>query len=288
MSKPRASSTAEGMALLRAIESQKPEDVRICYDPIARSLANGFSFTMSKLVIDSGLYERMAPGAVAFISARERYIDDFLKKCIEEGFEQVVLLGAGYDTRPYRILGIEKTRVFEIDTAATQQAKLAKLKQVIDPIPSYVTYLPVDFNSQSLKECLLSGGYDEKAKTLYIWQGVVVYLTQKGVDRTLAFIANHSGEGSAVIFDYFYTETLRDTSRPEVRAMHKAAKVTREDYLFGIDKGKINQFLRQRGFHEVRNVTSDDLHRLYFHGKNAKRILPNGCDIVSASVAKSV
>lgn len=91
-----------------------------------------------------------------------------------------------------------------------------------------------------------------------------------------------------MIFDYFYTETLRDTSRPEVRAMHKAAKATREDYLFGIDKGKINQFLRQRGFHEVRNVTSDDLHRLYFHGKNAKRILPNGCDIVSASVAKSV
>lgn len=287
MSKPRASSTAEGMALLRAIESQKPEDLRICYDPIARSLVNGFSFTMSKLVIDSGLYERMAPGAVAFISARERYIDDFLKKSIDDGFEQVVLLGAGYDTRPYRIPGIEKTRVFEIDITATQQAKLAKLRKVIDPTPSHVTYLPVDFNKQSLEECLLGGGYDKNAKTLFIWQGVVVYLTQKGVDRTLAFIANHSGDGSTIIFDYFYTETLRDTSRPEVRAMHKAAKVTREGYLFGIDKGKIHQFLRQRGFHDVCNVTSEDLHKLYFHGKNENRVLPNGCDIVSARVAKS-
>lgn len=287
MSKPRASSTAEGMALLRAIESQKPEDLRICYDPIARSLVNGFSFTMSKLVINSGLYERMAPGAVAFISARERYIDDFLKKCIDDGFQQVVLLGAGFDTRSYRIPGIEKTRVFEIDTAATQQAKLVKLKKVIDPLPANITYLPVDFNTQSLEACLANSGYDEKARTLFIWQGVVVYLTQKGVDRTLAFIANHSGDGSAIIFDYFYTETLRDTSRPEVRAMHKAAKVTREGYLFGIDKGKIHQFLRQRGFHDVCNVTSENLHKLYFHGKNENRVLPNGCDIVSARVAKS-
>ncbi len=287
MSKNRASTTAEGMALLRAIESQKPEDVRICYDPLARSLVNGFSFTMSKLEIDSGLYERIAPGAVSFITARERFIDDFLQSCIAEGFGQVVFLGAGFDTRAYRIPGIEKTRVFEIDTKTTQEAKLAKLKKVIHPLPEHVTFLPVDFNTQSLEDCLLGGGYDETKQTLFIWQGVVVYLSEKGVNKTLDFIANHSGEGNAVIFDYFYNETLRDTSRPKVRMMQKAAKVTREGYLFGIDAGKIVPFLTQRGFHDIRNATSKDLLRLYFHGKNANRVLPNGCDIVSARTAKA-
>lgn len=93
---------------MRAIEASRPEGARICYDPIARSLVNGFSFTMSKLVIDSGLYARLSDGAIEFITARERYIDDFLKACLSEGLDQVVILGAGFDTRAYRIAGIEQ------------------------------------------------------------------------------------------------------------------------------------------------------------------------------------
>jgi methyltransferase (TIGR00027 family) len=122
------------MALVRAIEASRPAGQRICYDPIARSLVPSFSFTMSKLVIDSGLYARISQGALEFITARERYIDDFLKACLSEGLDQVVILGAGFDTRAYRIAGIEKTRVFEIDHPATQAVKLQRLKKVIDPL----------------------------------------------------------------------------------------------------------------------------------------------------------
>jgi methyltransferase (TIGR00027 family) len=287
MNEKRASRTAEGMALLRAIEAKKPEPERICDDPIARSLVNGVSFVLSKLVIESGVYERLAPGAVAFIAARERYIDDFLKASLREGLDQVVILGAGFDTRAYRVPGIEKTRVFEIDHPATQALKLKRLKKVIDPLPDHVTFIPVDFNTQTLGERLLGGGYTEDGKTLFIWQGVTVYLAPEGVDSTLAFIAHHSGRSSAVIFDYFYNETLRDTSRPEVRMMQRAARVTGEGYLFGIDRGQIEPFLIQRGFREVRNITSEDLRRLYFTGSNARRVIPTGCDIVSAKVSKS-
>src|SRR4051794_23734463 len=78
--KQQSSQSAAGVALLRAIEAEKPEGVRICDDPYARSMANGgIAFTLSKLVIKAGLYERMAPGAESFIVVRERYIDDFLK-----------------------------------------------------------------------------------------------------------------------------------------------------------------------------------------------------------------
>ena len=287
MSKKQSSTSAEGVALLRAIEAQKPEGERICYDPIARALLNGFSFTCSKLVIDSGLYERMAPGAVAFVIARERYIDDFLKAGLGEGLDQVVILGAGFDTRAYRIAGIEKARVFEVDHPATQAVKLKRLRKVIDPLPGHVTFIAVDFNTQALAERLQSGGYDEQGKTLFIWQGVTYFLTPEGVDSTLAFVANHSGPGSAVIFDYFYNETLHDTSSRYVKMMHRAARMTGEAYLFGIDEGQIEPFLTRRGFRDVRNATLEDLKRLYFSGPNAGRVVPTGIAIVSARVNKA-
>ncbi len=72
MKRNQTSRTAEGMALVRAIESAKPEGRRICYDPIARAMIPGFMYVMSKLVIDSGLYGRSYPGALEFLLARER------------------------------------------------------------------------------------------------------------------------------------------------------------------------------------------------------------------------
>jgi O-methyltransferase involved in polyketide biosynthesis len=115
----------------------------------------------------------------------------------------------------------------------------------------------------------------------------MVYLTAQGVDCTPVFIANHSGPGSAVIFDYFYNETLRDTSRPEVKTMRRAARVTGEAYLFGIDQGQIEPFLTRRSFCDIRNATSGDLKRLYFNGSNARRVIPEGVAIASARVNKN-
>jgi O-methyltransferase involved in polyketide biosynthesis len=81
MKKNQSSRSAEGVALLRAIEAQRPETERICYDPYASALIpGGISYSLSKLVIDSGVYEHIAPGATAFVIGRERYIDDFLSK----------------------------------------------------------------------------------------------------------------------------------------------------------------------------------------------------------------
>ncbi len=148
MKKSQTSRTAEGMALVRAIESQRPEGKRLCYDPIARALIPGFMFTLSKLVIDSGLYGRSYPGALEFILTRERYIDDFLTRCLREGLDQVVILGAGFDTRAYRVPGIEKTHVFEVDHPTTREAKRKRLKKAIDPLPGHVTFVAVDFNTR--------------------------------------------------------------------------------------------------------------------------------------------
>ncbi len=284
-----ASRSAEGVALLRAVETQKRESERICNDPFARKLIRGgVSYFLSKAVIASGLYERIAPGATAFVVGRERYIDDFLKACLDEGLGQVVLLGAGFDTRAYRVAGIERTRVFEIDQGPTQELKLERLRKIVDPLPAHVTYLAVDFNAPAmLGERLRAGGYDEQRKTLFIWQGVTYFLTAAGIDSTLAFIAQHSGRGSTVIFDYCYTETLRDTSRGYGKLLRQSARLSGEAYMFGIDQGKAESFLVQRGFCAVRDVPMETVKARYFVGPNAGRVMAAGIAIVSAKVNRA-
>jgi methyltransferase (TIGR00027 family) len=284
MKQNQSSQSALGIALFRAIESQKPETRRICYDPYARAFLPTVSYLLVKLIIDSGLYERMGPGAVGFIVLRERYIDDYLKAGLAEGLDQVVLLGAGFDTRAYRIPGIDQTHVFEIDYPATQEAKRKGLKKVIDPLPGYVTFLPMDFNTQSLGEGLQNSGYNEQAKTLFIWQGVTYFLEAKGVDSTLKFIANHSGPGSSVIFDYMYSEIFQDPNNSYGKTLKRAAKMSGEEYMFGIDRGQVEAFLTQRGFRNVHNMTLEALKQGYFIGPNAGRTVPADIAIVSAEV----
>lgn len=235
------------------------------------------------MTIDSGLYGRFFPGAIEFITARERYIDDFLKACLSKGLDQVVVLGAGFDTRAYRIEGIEKTRVFEVDHPATQALKLMRLNKAIGSLPDHVTFVPIDFNTQTLDERLLTSGYNELGKTLFIWQGVTGYLTPEAIDNTLAFIANHSGPGSSVIFDYFTNEALHG---PEVKKIWLIMRAIGEKIVFGIDEDQIELFLAQRGFSDVHNADADELKRLYFIGQNAGRTISKGVDIVSAWVNK--
>ena len=282
MADKQSSNSAMGVAFMRAMEADKPEAARICDDRYARAFVSGWSFALLKPIINSSWYQRTAPGAVEFIIVRERYIDDCLKAALSAGLDQVVILGAGFDTRAYRTPGIEKTRVFEVDHPATQATKLKKLKKVIDPLPAHVTFVPMDFNTQSLGERLLAAGYDEHGKTMFIWQGVTYFLTAEGVDGTLAFIAQHSGPGSTVIFDYFYNETLRDTENGYGKSMRRAARISGEAYMFGVDKGQIENFLTQRGFRDVRSTTLEDLKPTYLVGPNAGRPIPAGVAIVSA------
>ena len=289
MANTNASRSAEGVAGIRAVEMLKPETDRIVSDPYAKALVPaGIMFSFSMWIIKLGLYDRIAPGAIAFIIGRERYIDDYLKACLSEGFDQIVILGAGFDTRALRIPGIEKTRVFEIDQPATQAVKLERLKKVIDPLPAHITFIPADLNTQKLAEVLQGNGYDEQSKTLFIWQGVIYFLKPEGVDSTLAFIADHTGPGSAVIFDYIYAKTLRDTTQGYGKALARAGKMSGEPYIFGIDHGQVGPFLTQRGFCDVVDMPLEDLKPKYFTGPNAAHTIVSGhIAIASARVCRA-
>ncbi len=282
LAKRRASITAEGIAYVRAFESSKPAGERICDDPLARRLISPAFYLLGKLFIGYG--ESRAPGVVGFLAVRCRYIDDYLVQCIQAGIEQVVIMGAGLDSRAYRTPGLAgRVRVFEVDQPATQQVKVDKLKKVLGSIPQHVTFVPIDFNEESLDK-LFAHGYRRDARTLFIWEGVVYYLTAEAVDKTLAFIAGNSGPGSSIIFDYVYASALVAAERGEIKRMRRARRWTGEGLTFGIEEGQVEAFLEARGFVDIHNATTDDLKRAYFTGPNQARSVAPIYAIVHATV----
>jgi len=145
---------------------------------------------------------------------------------------QFVILGAGFDTRAYRLPNDTPVRVFEVDSPRTQMVKRETLKKAgIDS--SRVTFVPADFETEDWLACLTAAGFDPGERTLFLWEGVTMYLDREAVEDTLRKIAS-TAHGSVVVFDYFTTEAL------ESRALYwrygrAAAKAAGETLKFGVD-----------------------------------------------------
>jgi methyltransferase (TIGR00027 family) len=285
MRRNQSSITAAGIAITRGIESEKAEGERICYDPYARRFAPGWLYSLTALFVKMGYAEWRGPGVMGFLVARERYIDDNLQAFLGKGLQQLVILGAGYDSRAYRFAGLKQLKVFEVDHPATQADKTDRLQEIFGTIPEHVSYVPVDFNTQTLEKRLAESGYDPKLKTLFIWQGVTMYLTARAVDDTLRFVTRSSAPGSAIVFDYIYQSALDGTRRQnEVNNMRRYRFMTGEGLTFGIPEGAVETFLSERGFRHVRDVNADSLKQAYFTGINAGRSIVAGYGIVVAEV----
>jgi methyltransferase (TIGR00027 family) len=289
MRKSQSSMTAIGIAIVRAIESEKPAADRICYDPYARQFVSGFLFHFVRFFDRLGYSERKGPGVMGFLTARERHIDEYLNTCLANGVQQVVILGAGYDARAYRFEEFKHgVKVFEVDHPATQQAKLKRLAKIFGEVPAHVTYIPIDFNTQTLEQRLPECGYDEHARTLFIWQGVTQYLSLEAVDSTLSLVVKQSAPGSSIIFDYMYTSLLDGTvQRGEVNKMRRDRWMSNEVLAFGFPGGSITAFLEQHGFTQVLDANYRYLHDAYFTGANAHRTVADGYAIASAVVGAS-
>lgn len=274
MKKNKASFTAKGIAALRAVESMKPEGERLFYDPYAGLFTSPILVKMSRYFIITGYAGKRGPGVPEFIASRVRYIDDYLLSCVKGGISQLVLLGAGYDSRAYRFAeALRNVKIFEVDHPASLQDKKEQLKESAVDTGS-VIYVPVDFNIDSLEDRLKSAGYDIGKKTLFIWEGVTYYLEAAAVDATLKFIAQTSGKGSSVIFDYTFTWVINgDCSRGEIIRMKRYRRFTKEGLTFGIEEGTIKYFLEARGFSDVVNATSEDFKKLYYC-KTEKEVAP--------------
>ncbi len=266
MRKRQSSLSALGIAAIRALESEKPEGERLLYDPYARQFVPGWLYAVVRVFDRLGWSERKGPGVVGFLVTRDRYIDDVLEARLAEGIDQLVILGAGFDARAYRFDALSRdVHVFEVDHPASQGVKLRRLRRILGCVPDHVTFVAIDFNTQSLEERLPAEGYDPTLRTLFIWQGVTHYLTPEAVDATLSFVAHHSGPGSSIVFDYIEPRALADTAgHGEVKGMRDHQWMSGEALTFGIPADAIEAFLQQRGFCDVVNVGSAGLAARYF------------------------
>jgi methyltransferase (TIGR00027 family) len=292
----KASLTAELTTAARAAESMRRRDRRLCYDPLARELL-GRPFRMvarSPLLTRFVLWiaERLAPGVPGEVLSRTQYIDDCLKARIDDGIEQLVILGAGYDSRPYRFEELKgRVRVFEVDHPATQEVKRRRIQRLLGHLPDGVVFVPIDFESERLDSKLLGNGYDRNLKTFFIWEGVSYYLTASAVDETLGFVVSNSGSGSSIVFDYAYEKVLEGASEAKqiTRALAAWERVaapltTAEHFVFGIDEGTIEEFLSARGFSQIVNINHDFFESAYFKGMKQGRDVSRICGFVHATV----
>ena len=286
-----SSKMAELIALHRVAESALPESQRICYDPYAVHFVDPETLEFARKNPEKTKamrehYERLFPGLGNSIRARVRYFDDFVRAAAGEGMEQLVILGAGYDTRPYRIeklKGNANVKVFEVDHPETQSLKKEKIEMIFGGLPDHVVYVPIDFEMESMGLKLLENGYYRSKKTLFLMEGLVMYIPPKVVEEMLSFIVNDSAKGSEVLFDYFIQSVVDGTSGTE-KNMRDFAAQQGEPFLFGIEDGAAEVFLKERGFSRVQNVTSDDYKNAYFCGANKDRAVCNLLSFVHAVV----
>ena len=281
MVKKRLMSTARGVALVRAAEMLRPAGERIAADPNARSFVNAFNVFGLRFMQLSGLSRLTGiEPMLTFAIVREQFVEDIIVAEAGRGLAQVVILGAGFDTRAYRIGVLKDIPVFEVDHPVTQTQKRAALKRVA--IPANVQFVSVDFETDDLGTQLRSAGYREDVRTLFVWQGVSMYLTQSGIDRTLAFVAQHSAKGSAVVLDYFDARAMQGG---EARVIRFFTGIMGEHVRFAIDQREIQTFLRTRGFTDIRNADGMQMAAPYLVGANAGRRMAKGVNVVIATVA---
>ena len=236
----KPSKTAEFMALFRALESAYPRERRLFEDPFARrflspalravAFAARAAFLRRSVVY---LLDTIWSGARASGIARTRLIDDFLQQGLRDGIPQLVILGAGYDSRAYRVDALRDCRVFEVDHPSTLTFKQTKLQKIHGVPRGHVRYVATDFNRQSAVQTLREAGFDPSLPAFFIWEGVTNYLTEEAVRKTLAEIGALA-PGTRLAFTYVHRDAIDAPAQTVKRGVSKLLQKQGEPWTFGI------------------------------------------------------
>jgi methyltransferase (TIGR00027 family) len=285
----QASRTAEYMAFFRALESARTPRKRLFTDSFAMQfLRPGLrrAVYFSRVPVLGALVprylDRRLPGARTSGVARTRLIDEALCQTLQEGISQVLILGAGFDCRAYRLPAMNSAAVFEVDHPATLSVKRAHLRRVLANLPHNVRFVEMDFDRQTLGEALTQAGFDLLRPALFLWEGVTNYLSADAVDAVLRFVAG-CAVGSRLIFTYIDRRALDGSAFFEGAAdlMREVARLG-EPWTFGLDPEELPDYLRARGLRLESDAGAREYRRQYF-GPDAERM--NGYDFYHVAIA---
>lgn len=248
------SRTAQYIALFRAIESHQPTKKRLFDDELAIQfldigLKMAVKITALPLIGNTiiNYIQKRGMGGLSASIARTKYIDDLTKKAIDGGAKQVIILGAGFDTRAVRLPFLKGMPVLEIDHPNTSDYKLDVFKKNNIKSPSNISYLQIDFNKQGLLEFAIEKNIDFSLPTVIIWEGVTSYLSSEAIDRTFEFFQKFAS-GSSIIFTYLHRLALDNPKAFKgVEQMVELLKKKEENWTFGFYPEKLPGYLQTYG-----------------------------------------
>ena len=241
----------------KAFELTLPPDKRIVTDRYAPYYAGKVGMDMVKAM------HVINPSIRKGIVLRARYFDDYARGCIEDGYTQIVLLGAGYDSRFLRLEEFHHVRIFELDLESTQVIKKALTRRLMGRLPEYVTYVPIDFSKGTLIPTLLKAGFVRSRRTLFIWEGVTLFLNLDIIAETLGSLAE-LGPHNRVIFDFIPTELIDDETdyKGNRRLLHLCASIN-EPLTFGSQPEYMRELMSRLGYGDVSIVGLPEAYRRY-------------------------
>lgn len=270
------SRTAQAMAFFRALETARGGTGRLLKDTFAKTVlpvAGQGVVTLSRLPLlgrgISAVVDSWWPGARTSGVARTRLIDDWVSAAVGDGATQVVILGAGFDSRAWRLAALAGMPVYEIDHPATSMEKRRRLVAAgLDP--SRVTQVAIDFDRDSLANALEREGFDGRRRSFVIWEGVTNYLTEDAVDAVLRW-ASSLATGSRLAFTYVHARVLEDPATFEgaERVLASVAKAG-EAWTYGIDPAGLQDRLAARGLKFLEDLGADDYRARYCGPRDAQ------------------
>jgi methyltransferase (TIGR00027 family) len=264
------SATAAFVAACRGCGALLPAGARLVDDPLGLRFAGALPPGLADAVRGARGPARLAAqaamlpalGWVVDLQVRTRAIDEALRGFVAGGGAQVVLLGAGYDTRPVRLAdALDAAAVFEVDHPPTQRRKRAVLAAA--GAPSTARYLPWDFERDPLARLpsrLAALGHDPSRPTFTVWEGVTMYLSADALDDSVAAIASYSAPRSPLAFNYVRRDVV-DSPRPLTRLAARLVGAVGEPVRSGLDPAALPAWLGGRGFALRRDDALPDLAR---------------------------
>jgi methyltransferase (TIGR00027 family) len=272
----KTSRTAEMTCMMRATSFYEKKSQYKSNDYIAPKLLPKFLLLFIKLgmklrAIRNIFISKIAPkGIYEYVIARTKYIDAIFKRAVLKNFHQILIFGAGFDSRGIRLLNPNcRTKVFELDVPITQNAKINQLKKRKVKTNLHIIFVPIDFNKESVKDKLLISGFEKHKKSLFILEGLSMYLSPEAIDSTFNIVNEFAGAESEIVFDYIYSSVLRRENlfygeKDIINFVINAG----EGWTFGIERAEIEMFLKKYNFTLIENADSEDLENKYFKDEN--------------------
>ena len=270
----KSSRTAGFICMYRAASYLEKKELYQSGDYIAPRLLPGLIKFLVRYKLINFKWPFFPKGIYEYVIARTKYIDNIFKESIENGIEQILLFGAGFDTRAIRFAGKNiKTKIFELDTLYTQTAKINQFKKRGISIPENTILISIDFNVDSVSEKLESNGFKRNKTTLFIMEGIIQYLNKEAVDELFKLLYELAEPESKVVFDYIYASVLRkENIYYGEKDIYKKVNSVQEPWLFGIEKGGMEAFVKNYNFSLIQNLDSEDLEKMFFRDEQGQII----------------